>query len=126
MLAVLPLNLRKTQVFLNRLEVGEIEVKKRGIDDVTASQFKRLKLEGKQRATVLLTRLGRSRIAVIAKRRGNPLVNPDPPSDLLVVDEPAGEAAEEGVGGDLRRAPRGAHARPTQPVSLTEPPVRLA
>ena len=86
-LAVLPLNLRKTQVFLNRLEVGEIEVKKRGIDDVTASQFKRLKLDGKQRATVLLTRLGRSRIAVIAKRRGNPLVNPDAPSDLLVVDE---------------------------------------
>ena len=86
-LAVLPLNLRKTQVFLNRLEVGEIEVKKRGIDDVTASQFKRLKLDGKQRATVLLTRLGRSRIAVIAKRRGNPLVNPDAPSDLLIVDE---------------------------------------
>lgn len=86
-LAVLPLNLRKTQVFLNRLEVGEIEVKKRGIDDVTASQFKRLKLDGKQRATVLLTRLGRSRIAVIAKRRGNPLVNPDSPSDLLIVDE---------------------------------------
>jgi hypothetical protein len=86
-LAVLPLNLRKTQVFLNRLEVGEIEVKKRGIDDVTASQFKRLKLDGKQRATVLLTRLGRSRIAVIAKRRGNPLVNTDSPSDLLIVDE---------------------------------------
>lgn len=86
-LAVLPLNLRKTQIFLNRLEVGEIEVKKRGIDDVTASQFKRLKLEGKQRATVLLTRLGRTRIAVIGKRRGNQLVNPDPPSDLLIVDE---------------------------------------
>ncbi|MDA7906022.1 hypothetical protein N9B43_03895, partial [Mariniblastus sp.] len=86
-LAVLPINLRKTQIFLNRLEVGEIEVKKRGIDDVTASQFKRLKLEGNQRATVLLTRLGRNRIAVIAKRRGNPLVNLDPPSDLLVVDE---------------------------------------
>ena len=86
-LAVLPINLRKTQVFLNRLEVGEIEVKKRGVDDVTASQFKRLKLEGDQRATVLLTRLGRSRIAVIAKRRGNPITNPEPPSDLLVVDE---------------------------------------
>lgn len=86
-LGVLPINLRKTQVFLNRLEVGEIEVKKRGIDDVTASQFKRLKLEGEQRATVLLTRLGRSRIAVIAKRRGNQLVNSDPPSDLLMVDE---------------------------------------
>ena len=87
-LAVLPISLRKTQVFLNRLEVGEIEVKKRGIDDVTVSQFKRLKLAGNQRATVLLTRLGRSRIAVIAKRRDNQLANPDPPSDLLIVDEP--------------------------------------
>jgi hypothetical protein len=86
-LAVLPISLRKTQVFLNRLEVGEIEVKKRGIDDVTVSQFKRLKLAGNQRATVLLTRLGRSRIAVIAKRRDNQLANPDPPSDLLIVDE---------------------------------------
>jgi hypothetical protein len=62
---------------LKHLEVGEIEVKKRGIETVTAAQFIRLKLEGPNKATVFLTRLGKTRIAIVAKRMDNPLMMPD-------------------------------------------------
>ena len=70
---VLPLNIRKTADILKSLDVGEIEVKKRGVEDVAAAQFARIKLDGPNRATVILTRMGRNRIAIIAKRKDNPL-----------------------------------------------------
>lgn len=75
-LDILQLNIRKTSAILKILEVGEIEVKKRGVEDVAAAQFGRMKLEGPNRATVILTRLGRNRIVVIAKRKDNPLTLP--------------------------------------------------
>jgi SAM-dependent methyltransferase len=75
-LDVLPLDIRKTSRILKILDVGEIEVKKRGVEDVAASQFGRLKLEGPNRATLILTRLGRNRVVIIAKRKENPLTIP--------------------------------------------------
>ena len=70
------LNLRNTQRALKQLDVGVIEVKKRGIEQVTAEQFGRLKLEGPNKATVILTRLGRTRVSIIAKRPDNDLQAP--------------------------------------------------
>lgn len=69
-LEVLPLNLRKTVDVLKSLRVGQIEVKKRGIEAVTAEQFSRMKLKGSQTATIILTRAGGKRVTVIAKRKG--------------------------------------------------------
>ena len=75
-LDILPLDLRKTIKVLGKLDVGTVEVKKRGIETVTAAQFARMKIDGPNTATVILTRLGRTRVAVIAKRRGNDLAFP--------------------------------------------------
>ncbi len=72
-LHILPLSLRQVGKFLNSIDVGRIEVKKRGIENVTAERFGRLKLSGPSLATVILTRVGRKRIAIIAKRPDNPL-----------------------------------------------------
>lgn len=74
-LEIVPLNLRKVAEVLRGLDVGEIEVKRRGVEEVIAGQVSRLKLNGTRRATVILTRRGRSRIAIIAKRKKNPLVS---------------------------------------------------
>ncbi|MFK7767041.1 MAG: hypothetical protein AB8B55_07445 [Mariniblastus sp.] len=73
---ILPLDLRKTIKVLGILDVGEVEIKKRGVENVTAAQFARMKLDGANKATVILTRLGRTRVAVIAKRKGNDLAFP--------------------------------------------------
>lgn len=72
-LEVLPLNLRKTIQVLQSLDVGQVEIKKRGIEDVTAEMFTRMKISGIHRATVILTRLGKTRIALITKRKGSEL-----------------------------------------------------
>ena len=76
-LDVLPLNLRKTLRILQILEVGKVEIKKRGIDDVSAVQFGRIRLEGPNQATLILTRIGQNRIVIIARRKDNPLSIPD-------------------------------------------------
>ena len=72
-LEVLPLNLRKTIQALQALDVGTVEVKKRGIENVTAELFGRMKMGGTRTATVILTRLNKTRISVIANRKGNVL-----------------------------------------------------
>lgn len=71
---VLPLNLRKTIHALQALDVGTVEIKKRGIENVTAELFGRMRIGGTHPATVILTRLGKTRISVIAKRQRSPLV----------------------------------------------------
>ena len=76
-LQILPMSLRKTIKILRSLEVGVVELKKRGIDNVTVEQYGRMKLDGPNKATVILTRLGNTRIAIIAKRKGNDLQIPD-------------------------------------------------
>ncbi len=75
-LDILPLDLRTTVRALGKLDVGEVEFKKRGIENVTAAQFARMKIDGRNKATLILTRLGRTRVAVIAKRPGNDLAFP--------------------------------------------------
>jgi hypothetical protein len=75
-LDVVRLDLRSTVKVLSILGVGEVEVKKRGVDQVVADQFARMKLEGPNKATVILTRLGKHRVAVVAKRKNNDLQIP--------------------------------------------------
>lgn len=65
---VLKLQLRNTVAALRALDVGEVEIKKRGIENVTVDTFRRMKLEGSGTATVILTRYGKTRIAIIARR----------------------------------------------------------
>jgi len=69
-LQILPMSLRQTIKILKSLEVGLVEVKKRGIDNQTAEQYGRMKLAGPNKATLILTRLGKTRIVIIAKRKG--------------------------------------------------------
>ena len=72
-LKILPMSLRQTVKVLKSLEVGQVEVKKRGIDNVAAEQYGRMKLEGPNKATLILTCLGKKRVAVIAKRQRDDL-----------------------------------------------------
>lgn len=72
-LQILPMSLRGTVKILKSLDVGQVEIKKRGIDNVTFEQYGRMKLEGPNKATLILTCLGDTRIVIIAKRDGNDL-----------------------------------------------------
>lgn len=67
-LEVMPMNLRKTIQALQARNVGTVEIKKRGIEDVTANIYGRMRLQGDEAATVILTRLGKKRISVITNR----------------------------------------------------------
>jgi len=73
---IIPMSLRQTVKTLRSLDVGLVEVKKRGIENVTAEQYSRMKLEGPNKATLILTRLRKSRIVILAKREGNDLQIP--------------------------------------------------
>lgn len=55
---------------LQDTDVGRLEIKRRGIDQVTADRFARLKFNGEQQVTLILTRVGprRSRRALLARR----------------------------------------------------------
>ncbi len=64
----LPVDLRAAANFLHKKEIGQLEIKKRGIEQVIFEQFKRLKVNGPRRATLILTRIGRKRILIIARR----------------------------------------------------------
>lgn len=75
-LEIVKLDLRATIKVLNYLGVGEVEIKRRGVDRVSASQFARMKLEGPNKATLILTRTETARVAVIAKRAKNTLTMP--------------------------------------------------
>ena len=65
---VLPLHLKKTAAVLRAMDVGTLEVKRRGVEQIAGDQFMKLKLTGSRRATVILTRHDRNRLAIIAKR----------------------------------------------------------
>ena len=75
-LKILPMGLRQTVKVLNSLDVGQVEVKKRGIDNVTFQRYERLKLSGPNKATLILTRWGDKPIVIIARRDGNDLQVP--------------------------------------------------
>ncbi len=65
---VLPLHLKKAAAALRAMDIGSLEVKRRGVEQVAGAQFAKLKLSGSRQATVILTRLNHKRIAIIAKR----------------------------------------------------------
>lgn len=65
---VMTLDPKQIIKFLTARGVGRIEVKRRGVEEESGRRFERLKLNGPHRATVILTRLGRTRIAIIAQR----------------------------------------------------------
>ena len=65
---VLPLHLKKAAAVLRAMDVGMLEVKRRGVEQVAGDQFMKLKLSGSERATAILTRLDQKRIVIIAMR----------------------------------------------------------
>ena len=67
---MLKLDLKSVHRFLIDNNVGKIELKQRGIDNVTFERFRKLKLTGRKKATLFLTRQGASekRRAIVAKR----------------------------------------------------------
>jgi hypothetical protein len=53
---------------MRELEIGTLEIKKRGVDIDPAEFRTKLKLSGKKSATLLLTRGSAGRIAILADR----------------------------------------------------------
>ena len=64
------LDIKTVHRFLSEKNVGEVELKQRGIDKVTFERFRKLKLSGNKKATLFLTRYGapEKRRAIVAKR----------------------------------------------------------
>ena len=65
---VLPVDLKRIQKKLNELGVGQLVIKKRGVDQVLADKVSRLKLSGQDKATIMLTRHNGNRRAVLVTR----------------------------------------------------------
>ncbi len=66
---LLPVDLRQTVQFLKRQDIGTVEVKNRGIESVVVEKFRRMKLKGPNRATLILTRIGNRRVVIITRRK---------------------------------------------------------
>lgn len=64
----LPTDIRRLASALRERGIGRLEIKKRGVDIDPAGLRTRLKLKGDAEATLLLTRIGGSRIAILADR----------------------------------------------------------
>ena len=62
---MLKLDLRHISAALRKFKVGEIIVKKRGVEQEVYNQISRLKVAGENRATVIATRHLRRRVAFI-------------------------------------------------------------
>lgn len=54
--------------YLQARRVGRVEIKKRGVDAAPEALRKKLRLRGDAAATVILTRIGRKEVAIIARR----------------------------------------------------------
>ncbi len=65
---VMPVDLKQIQKTLKAMEVGQLVIKKRGVDQVLADNISRLKLSGDQKATIILTRLNKTRRAILVTR----------------------------------------------------------
>lgn len=63
-----PLDLKTIGTDLNQRGIGTLEIKKRGVDIDPAEFRTKLKLKGKQNATLILTRVGERRVALLAQR----------------------------------------------------------
>jgi len=64
----LPADVRALAKALRERNIGRLEIKKRGIDLDPAKLRTSLRLRGEQEATLLMTRLGGKRLAVLADR----------------------------------------------------------
>ncbi|MEN9740711.1 MAG: hypothetical protein RLZ72_977 [Actinomycetota bacterium] len=64
----LPLDQRTIAARLRELEIGTLEIKKRGVDIDPAEFRTKLKLSGKNSATLFLTRSPKGRVAILADR----------------------------------------------------------
>ena len=69
-LEMLKMDFKTIHRYLADNDVGEVEFKQRGIDNVTFERFRKLKLSGSKKATLFLTRYGafQKRRAIVAKR----------------------------------------------------------
>ena len=67
---MLKMDIKTVHRFLSDKDVGEVELKQRGIDNVTFERFRKLKLTGEKKATLFLTRYGafQKRRAIVASR----------------------------------------------------------
>lgn len=65
-----PLDVKKLKRELADRGIGELEIKKRGVDVDPAEFRKRLSLRGSERATLVLTRVAGERVALLANRVG--------------------------------------------------------
>lgn len=68
---VLPLDIKKVAARMRELGIGSLEIKKRGVD-IDPAQFRTaLKLKGNASATLILTRVGDGRAAILVDRVQN-------------------------------------------------------
>ncbi|PZU38088.1 MAG: SAM-dependent methyltransferase [Microbacterium sp.] len=65
---VLPADVKKLARALRERDIGTLEIKKRGVDVDPAVLRTRLRLAGPESATLLLTRVGATRLAILADR----------------------------------------------------------
>lgn len=65
---VLPADVKALSKALRERDIGRLEIKKRGVDVDPAVLRPRLKLRGSESATLLLTRIGNRRTAILADR----------------------------------------------------------
>jgi SAM-dependent methyltransferase len=65
---VLPASENKLKKLLRERGIGRLEIKKRGMDVDPAALRKRLSLRGENDATLILTRAGSERVAILAER----------------------------------------------------------
>ena len=65
---VMAIDLKQIQKTLNQMNIGQLVIKKRGVDQVLADNVARLKLSGDQKATIMLTRHDKRRRAILVTR----------------------------------------------------------
>jgi hypothetical protein len=64
----LPVHPKTINAALRAADIGRLEIKKRGMDIDPAVFRRKLTLKGSQEATLILTRVGEQRIAILADR----------------------------------------------------------
>jgi hypothetical protein len=65
---ILPLDIRAITTYCRDARIGTLEIKKRGVDIDPATFRTKLKLKGSGSATLILTRAGEGRVAIVAER----------------------------------------------------------
>jgi hypothetical protein len=66
---VLPLDMKQLKAYFRERNIGRLEIKKRGLAEEPAAVRQRLSLQGNGAATLILARVGKRALAIIAQRR---------------------------------------------------------